>query len=159
MTPTQAQLCECDCLNYCGDDPHIRERKARPCRVAIDWAHEQALAIEAEREKERKLALFESQAKQIAELEAKVAAADKATRFAGLVLAEHRNYGHPSDVDGFFLQEAAINCGLLEGRVMEKPCGENCSCAEASLPEDWPLECLFTTEAGKAAIETGKDKS
>lgn len=65
MTNNHAELCECDCLNYCGDDPDLSKRTARPCRNAIDWAHEQALEIEAERERQRKVDLFESQAARI----------------------------------------------------------------------------------------------
>ena len=65
MADNHTELCECDCLNYCGDDPDLSKRKARPCRSAIDWAHEQALAIDAERERQRKVDMFESQAARI----------------------------------------------------------------------------------------------
>lgn len=77
MTTTHTELCECDCLNYCGDDPDLSRRKARPCRSAIDWAHEQALAIEAERERQRKVDLFESQAARIQQQAARIAELEK----------------------------------------------------------------------------------
>lgn len=76
----------------------------------------------------------------------------KATRFAGLVLKQHRNDGYPGDVDGDFLQQSAIECGLIEERTVTEPCGENCSCAEVTMPVDFPTTCYFNTAAGKAAI-------
>jgi hypothetical protein len=33
------------------------------------------------------------------------------------------------DVDGFTIQEAAVECGLLEGETRHEPCGEDCNCA------------------------------
>lgn len=32
------------------------------------------------------------------------------------------------DVDGFTIQEAAVECGLLEGETRHEPCGEDCNC-------------------------------
>jgi len=72
--------------------------------------------------------------------------------FAGLVLKEHRNDGYPGDLDGDFLQSAAVQAGLLEERTVAQPCGENCACAEATMPAEFPVVCYFTTEAGRAAI-------
>ena len=33
------------------------------------------------------------------------------------------------DVDGCTIQDAAIECGLLEGETRHEPCGEGCNCA------------------------------
>lgn len=38
---------KCDCLNHCGDDPWLKNRRAMPCKQAIDCAHEVALHIQA----------------------------------------------------------------------------------------------------------------
>lgn len=91
-----------------------------------------------------------------AELEAKVAAAEKATRFAGLVLAQHRNDGYPGDVDGDDLQRFALESGMIEERLVESSCGSECSCADVG---EFPTTCYFNTEAGKAAIAASKEQS
>lgn len=72
--------------------------------------------------------------------------------FAGLVLKQHRNDGYPGDLDGDFLQGAAVQAGLLEERIVAEPCSETCTCAEAVMPAEFPVICYFNTEAGKAAI-------
>lgn len=46
MKPTE----ECDCLNYCGDDPYIARGKARPCdqktrSVALQQRRQQAVNV------------------------------------------------------------------------------------------------------------------
>lgn len=97
--------------------------------------------------------LIEAQAKQIAEFQAQLERSEKAVIFAGLVLKEHRNDGYPGDVDGDFLQSAALLAGLIEERTVNEPCCESCTCAEATMPADFPVVCYFNTEAGKAAIE------
>lgn len=33
----------CDCLNYCGDDPWLKDRRVKPCDQAINQAHADAL--------------------------------------------------------------------------------------------------------------------
>ena len=33
---------KCDCLNYCGDDPWLKDRKVKPCEAAIRECHIQA---------------------------------------------------------------------------------------------------------------------
>lgn len=47
------------------------------------------------------------------------------------------------DVDGGFLQDAAEACGLIELKTMDKPCGENCQCAEYG--GDFPTTCYRKT--------------
>lgn len=37
---------KCDCLNYCGDDPWLKERKVMPCCRAINEDHEEALRMQ-----------------------------------------------------------------------------------------------------------------
>src|SRR5574337_1152626 len=56
-------------------------------------------------------------------------------RFGAACLSEHREY--ISDLDGDWLQERAIEVGLLEAREMNEPCGPDCEC------EAFPTECLF----------------
>lgn len=90
------------------------------------------------------------------ELESKVAAAEKATRFAGLVLAQHRNDGYPGDVDGDDLQRFALESGMIEERLVESSCGSECSCADVG---EFPTTCYFNTEAGKAAIAASEEQS
>jgi len=33
---------KCDCLNYCGDDPWLKDRKVQPCEQAISVCHQRA---------------------------------------------------------------------------------------------------------------------
>lgn len=56
-------------------------------------------------------------------------------RFGAACLAEHREY--ISGLDGDWLQERAIEVGLLEVREMSEPCGPDCEC------EAFPTACLF----------------
>src|SRR5574337_1277710 len=56
-------------------------------------------------------------------------------RFGAACLAEHRE--SISGLDGDWLQERAIEVGLLEAREMNEPCGPNCEC------DTFPTECLF----------------
>lgn len=82
-----------------------------------------------------------------------------AVRFAGHVLKAHRNEGYPGDVDGGYLQRRAVECGLLEERTVLGPCGEQCVCAEVLSEDEWPSQCFFNTEAGKAAMRTAEESS
>lgn len=34
---------KCDCINYCGDDPWLKDRKVMPCAARINEDHEAAL--------------------------------------------------------------------------------------------------------------------
>ncbi|MBR8435249.1 hypothetical protein KDW37_31315 [Burkholderia cenocepacia] len=77
----------------------------------------------------------------------------KLKRFAGLVLKDHRNGGYPGDVDGGEIQGYAEQCGLIEERRMESPCGENCSCTDFG---EFPTTCYFNTELGKAVINAAR---
>jgi hypothetical protein len=82
-----------------------------------------------------------------------------AVRFAGHVLKAHRNDGYPGDVDGGYLQRRAVECGLVEEHTVSGPCGENCSCAEVLGDDEWPSQCFFNTEAGKAAMRAAEEGS
>lgn len=64
-------------------------------------------------------------------------------RFAGMVLSTHRR--EHQGIEGDYLEELAIECGLLETRVVTDYCGENCMC-------DPGFTCCFLTEKGRAAI-------
>jgi hypothetical protein len=77
-------------------------------------------------------------------------ASEGGIRFAGIVLKAHRNDGWPGDVDGDVLQQAALDCGLIEERRVAERCGETCTCAESA---EFPTVCYFNTEAGKACID------
>lgn len=77
----------------------------------------------------------------------------KLKRFAGLVLKDHRNGGYPGEVDGGELQAYAEQCGLIEERRVESPCGENCSCTDFG---EFPTTCYFNTDLGKAVIDAAR---
>ncbi|WP_175760466.1 hypothetical protein [Burkholderia anthina] len=77
----------------------------------------------------------------------------KLKRFAGLVLKDHRNGGYPGEVDGGELQAYAEQCGLIEERRVESPCGENCSCTDFG---EFPTTCYFNTDLGKAVINAAR---
>jgi hypothetical protein len=77
-------------------------------------------------------------------------ASEGVIRFSGIVLEAHRNDGWPGDVDGGVLQQAALDCGLIEERRVTERCGETCTCAESA---EFPTVCYFNTEAGKACID------
>ncbi|WP_063822411.1 hypothetical protein [Burkholderia cenocepacia] len=77
----------------------------------------------------------------------------KLKRFAGLVLKDHRNGGYPGDVDGGEIQGYAEQCGLIEERRVESPCGENCSCTDFG---EFPTTCYFNTDLGKAVIDAAR---
>lgn len=72
-------------------------------------------------------------------------------RFAGLMFSAHRNGGWPADVDGYDIQEWALQCGLIEERQVTGPCGETCSCAEGA---DFPATCYFNTALGKVVRDS-----
>lgn len=72
------------------------------------------------------------------------------SRFAGLVLKEHRNDGYPGDVDGDVIQAYAEQCGLIEEKHMDRPCAENCSCTDFG---EFPTKCFFYTDLGKRLID------
>ncbi|HDR9026904.1 TPA: hypothetical protein QDB14_001074 [Burkholderia vietnamiensis] len=77
----------------------------------------------------------------------------KLTRFAGLVLKDHRNDGYPGDVDGDVLQGYAEQCGLIEQRKVDEPCTPGCSCADVG---EFPTICYFNTDLGRAAIDAAR---
>lgn len=80
-----------------------------------------------------------------------------AVRFAGMVLSAHRNDGYPSDIDGGYLERMALECGMTEERTVTKRCGETCACAEYGAKLAFPTQCMFTTDAGRAAIAASKE--
>lgn len=49
-----AKLRKCDCLNYCGDDPWIRQGKAAPCE-SLQRILDEAKAVAVERVKGKPL--------------------------------------------------------------------------------------------------------
>lgn len=42
MSTTTTTLPDCDCLNYCGDDPAVRNHQAQPCKNRLDWEAKKA---------------------------------------------------------------------------------------------------------------------
>lgn len=65
--------------------------------------------------------------------------------FGRKVLDEHREeFG---DLDGEWLQETAIKCGLLKYVTVDTPCGDECRCAEYYGQDEWPVQCLRPTDA------------
>lgn len=55
-TPTPPTPVQCDCLNFCGDDPWLRDGRARPCDSHLEHLE--------------KLKLLEQQAKELATIQA-----------------------------------------------------------------------------------------
>jgi len=53
-----------------------------------------------------------------------------------------------ADLDGSWLQDKAVELGLLREVHVTEPCGDCCRCAEW---DDFPQDCLRETEAVKAA--------
>ena len=77
-------------------------------------------------------------------------------KFAGLVLQAHQNDGYPGDVDGDFLQQTAVECGLLQVVQTAKRCGEHCTCAEMVAADEWPVECYCRTALGQKAVDAAR---
>jgi hypothetical protein len=50
-------------------------------------------------------------------------------RFALAILSQHRD-NECADVDGGFIHETAMECGVLVGEMRTIPCGERCACSE-----------------------------
>jgi hypothetical protein len=48
-------------------------------------------------------------------------------KFVGKVLGDFPEHG---DIDGFALQDIAVECGLLVEQLTTAPCGEACQCAD-----------------------------
>lgn len=69
--------------------------------------------------------------------------------FIAEILDETRNAHGPGDIDGGWLQDKLIEHGLLEGREVVEPCGENCSC------ENFPTTCFFESSLAKTCREAG----
>lgn len=65
--------------------------------------------------------------------------------FGARVLDEFRDCY--ADLDGGWIQDTAVECGLLVEVKVTEACGENCRCAESG---DWPMTCFRRTEACKA---------
>lgn len=60
-------------------------------------------------------------------------------RFGAECLREYREC--LSDLDGGWLQETAIACGVVEALEVKEPCGEGCECS------GFPTECYFAPDA------------
>lgn len=79
----------------------------------------------------------------------------KLAKFGALMLRAHRGTQscEVGDIGGDTAQEAAIECGLLEQRIVTTPCGESCVCADIG----FPAECYFVPDdikACRAALST-----
>ncbi len=72
--------------------------------------------------------------------------------FSGAVLGLQRE--HQADVGGDFIQEQATKYGLLESKEMTAPCGPSCECAGIT---QFPTDCYFPTELGRAALSAPPD--
>lgn len=71
--------------------------------------------------------------------------------FGRMVLEQSReSFG---DVDGGWIQDTAIKCGLLAEVEVTEACGDNCQCAEW---DGFPQKCLRLTDAAKAVTVTEK---
>ena len=86
-----------------------------------------------------------------AERERRVAA-EKLAAFGATILEEHRG-NECSDLDGGYVQDTAINLGLLHYVPVTESCGEGCRCAEW---DDFPQECLRIKPDVLAIMEAQK---
>ncbi len=84
----------------------------------------------------------------IARLDAAEAENERLRKFAGKVL--NKSCEESIDVSCGDIEDWATQCGLLEQVTMTADCGDDCKCAEWT---DFPLECLFPTALGSAAID------
>lgn len=76
---------------------------------------------------------------------------DRLAIFGRMVLEQSReSFG---DVDGGWIQDKAIECGLLQEVPVTASCGDDCRCAEW---DDFPQRCLRLTDAAKAVTVTEK---
>jgi hypothetical protein len=46
------------------------------------------------------------------------------------------------DIDGGDIQDMAERDGLIVMKEVKEPCCEGCACADAYLPEEWPVQCF-----------------
>jgi hypothetical protein len=63
-------------------------------------------------------------------MEDRLALAERLANFGACVSLQYHGGGERGDVDGGWLQEAALTCGVLERQERTTPCGERCACAE-----------------------------
>jgi hypothetical protein len=67
-------------------------------------------------------------------------------KFAGRILESQRS--EAGDLDGAFIEECLIECGLYKPTKVTKPCGANCQCAEFG----FPTTCNKLTDAAREAL-------
>jgi hypothetical protein len=79
---------------------------------------------------------------------------DKLAIFGRMVLEESRDL--LSDIDGGWMQDTAVKCGLLQPVEVEESCGDNCRCGEFT---GFPTTCYRLTDAARAVtvIESSDD--
>lgn len=73
--------------------------------------------------------------------------------FAGMILRTQQP--EPGDVDGFTIEDLAIQSGMYFQVEVGGPCGEECQCAEVG----FPTKCNRLTDAGKQAIRAAIHKA
>ena len=85
-------------------------------------------------------------------LERELSVAREAAAFAGLVLAESRD--SLADLDGGWIQDTAVACGMLEAVEVTEACNpDNCMCAECG---DFPATCYRYTQSAQAALDAAR---
>jgi hypothetical protein len=68
-------------------------------------------------------------------------------KFGAAVIEEAR--GELGDLDGGWLQDKAVECGVLEPVTALAPCGDECRCAEY---DDFPQECFQYPDDVRSAL-------
>jgi hypothetical protein len=71
-------------------------------------------------------------------------------KFGAAVIEEAR--GELGDLDGGWLQDKAVECGVLEPVTALAPCGDECRCAEY---DDFPQECFQYPDDVRSALTKG----
>lgn len=75
-------------------------------------------------------------------------------QFAADCFSEHRD--ELGDIDGGWLQDKLVECGLLHKVTATEACGECCRCADYG---EFPQECMRDTDAAKFLLAAAGEKS
>jgi hypothetical protein len=112
-----------------------------------DCAVEEMARVERERNEWSGLAAQRNAA--IAEIATERDQLGKLAIFGRMVLEESRD--SLGDLDGGWLQDTAVKCGLLKRVEATESCGDSCRCVEF---DDFPTNCYRYTEAAHAVKVT-----
>lgn len=128
----------CDCkLIYDGND---NARESLEAQWGDPGCHEWTVEIlcpDCQKEKDARIAALEAENAQMAAL----------AKFGLACLIESRD--SLGDLDGGWIQDEAVRCGLLIETTVHAPCGDECLCAESG---DFPMRCYKYSDEIRAAL-------